>query len=117
MSLNEVFDSFKENELEFETYLRPLMQDVIRESEPLNDERKSERAWDKETWFFLQKSILNNNKVTTDFINTFKRNKRIAKLIKLRQQQMKLQRDTERHQQEEKLKFEEQRRLEEQASR
>ena len=28
---DEVFNSFKENELEFETYLRPLMQDVIAE--------------------------------------------------------------------------------------
>ena len=30
--LNEVFKSFKEHEMEFETYLRPIMQEVIRES-------------------------------------------------------------------------------------
>ena len=31
--LNEVFASFKEHELEFESYLRPIMQDVIKESD------------------------------------------------------------------------------------
>jgi hypothetical protein len=35
-SLEDVFKSFKEHELEFETYLRPIMQEVVREREVNN---------------------------------------------------------------------------------
>ena len=67
-NLKEVFNSFKAHELEFSTYFRPIMQEVLKESGAQKE--RTDRSWDDfETWTFLQRSICRDNKVCTDMIN------------------------------------------------
>ena len=69
--LKEVFDSFKKHEHEFETYLRPIMREVVAESTfkhgEINEDEyieQDEKCWsDARTWGFLHKSICKENKV------------------------------------------------------
>jgi len=95
-NLEEVFKSFKEHELEFETFLRPIMQEVLRESNTKDSTGESIKTWDHDPWVLLSKSICEDNKVHTDMIRSDKRNRYVSKLIKLRQQQNMLRRESER---------------------
>ena len=46
----QVFESFRDHELEFVTYLRPIMQEVIKESDVL-ESNEGGRSWEgTETW-------------------------------------------------------------------
>ena len=82
--LDEVFKSFKQHELEFETYLRPVMQEVVRESagaEPstgLNGE-------DSGTWAFLAKSVCRDSAICTEMVRAHQRERFVSKMSKLRE--------------------------------
>ena len=78
--LNEVFESFKKHELEFESYLRPLMQEVVRET--------SHEAEDniKATWSFICKNVCKDHAVVRQLVKEDERNRFVSKIIKMRQQ-------------------------------
>ena len=64
-----MFKSFKKHEQEFETYLRPIMQEVIKESPPVESIGSSEKTWeDTKTWAFLTNSITKDSKITTEIV-------------------------------------------------
>ena len=97
--LKEVFKSFKEHELEFETYLRPILrEEEVREDELSedNDHPEKKKLEKDGTWAFLQKSILSDNRVCTDIIHEDQRNRFISKMTKLRMNQQKLLKDAEK---------------------
>ena len=76
-----MFKSFKEHELEFETYLRPIMQEVIKESPAVDSIGSSEKTWeDTKTWAFLTNSITKDSKICTDLIKTHQRDRFVQKI-------------------------------------
>ena len=85
--LNEVFRSFKDYELEFETYLRPIMQEVLKETPAVETIGSSDKNWeDTKTWAFLTNSITRDNKVCNDIVSEHQRNRFVQKIQKLREQ-------------------------------
>ena len=73
--------------MEFETYLRPIMQEVIKESPAVESIGSSEKTWeDTKTWAFLTNSITRDNKVCTELVQEHQRNKFVQKIQKLREQ-------------------------------
>ena len=66
-----MFKSFKDDELEFSTYLRPIMQEVIKELPQVECiGGNGDKNWeDTETWGFLHKVICNDQKMMTDRVN------------------------------------------------
>lgn len=88
-SLDEVFESFKKYEMEFETYLRPLMRQVEEElqieqewpGQVAQDRHREESA---EVWAFLSRSILQDNKVCRDIVDSDIRDKYVTKMMRLR---------------------------------
>jgi ribosomal protein L17 len=52
--------------------------------------------WDHDPWVLLSKSICEDSKIHTDMVKNDQRNRYVSKLIKLRQQQTMLKRETEK---------------------
>ena len=70
--LDEVFKSFKKHELEFETYLRPVMQEVLRESAGA-ESNTGPNGDDKGNWAFLAKSVCRDNAICTEMVREHQR--------------------------------------------
>ena len=82
--LDEVFKSFKQHELEFETYLRPVMQEVVRESAGA-DSSPGRNEDDGGAWAFLAKSVCRDSAICTELVRAHQRERFVSKMSKLRE--------------------------------
>ena len=82
--LDDVFQSFKQHELEFETYLRPVMQEVVRESAGA-ESGAGGNGEDSGTWAFLAKSVCGDSAICTEMVRAHQRERFVSKVGKLRE--------------------------------
>lgn len=89
--LDEVFKSFKKHELEFEGYLRPIMQEVLAEEmqDGNGDLIKDVRCWESsKTWGFLQKQVCHDNHIVREMVHEDKRDKMVNRIRKMHMHQL-----------------------------